>query len=177
MNRTHVFVLSLALSLSGLAVAQNPAIAQPQPGVSQPQPGVATEEPAIAQPAASVNQERAQIQNLVQNLDQAAVNNDTAFLDRVLAPNYQAVNPQGVREDKGDILKAHRNHDVKYESVEDRGQEIQVAGDTAVERSTSDVKGVYKGQRFDGVYASTRNFQRLPDGSWQIVSFEVHQLK
>ena len=176
MNRTHLLVLSLVLFLSSVALAQqNPAIAQPQPSTA--------EQPAVAQPVAQpepsvrVSQDRAQIQQLVQQLDQAAVNNDTASFDRLLAPNYQAINPQGVRENKDTILKAHRNDDIKYESVQDHDQDIQVNGDTATERSTSDVRGVYKGQRFDGTYASTRQLQRQPDGSWQIVSFEVHKLK
>ena len=176
MNRTHLLVLLLALSLSTLALAQqNPAIAQPQPSTAD-QPGVAQ---PVAQPDTSVrgSQDRGQIQQLVQQLDQAAIHNDAGVFDRLLAPNYQATNPQGVREDKGTILKAHKNDDIKYESVQDRDQEIQVNGDTATERSTSDVRGVYKGQRFDGTYASTRQFQRQPDGTWQIVSFEVHKLK
>ncbi len=173
MNRTHVVVLSLLLLVCSLALAQqNPPIAQPQPGTP--------ERPAIAQPAepsVSVNQDRAQIQSLVQQLDQAALNNDVTFFDRILASNYQAINAQGVKEDKDYILKAHRHNDIKYEAIDEREQDIQVSGDTAVERGTTDVKGVYKGQRFDGKYASTRNFQRQADGSWQIVSFEVHRVQ
>ena len=180
MNRTQVFVLTLVLLVGAFALAQqNPPIAQPQPATPE-QPGIAQPQPATAEPAspaASVSGDRAQVQSLVQQLNQAALNNDVATFDRVLAPNYQAINAQGVKEDKNDILKAHRHHDIKYESVEDRDQDIQVTGNTAVERSTSDIRGVYKGQRFDGTYASTRNLQRQPDGTWQIVSFEVHKVK
>ncbi len=184
MNRTHVLVLSVLLLLSALAVAQqNPPVAQPQPqpatseqpAVAQPQPATPAAQPV--EPAVRVSQDRAQIQSLVQQLDQAAINNDSATFDRLLAPNYQAVNPQGVREDKNTILKAHEHNDIKYESVQDRDQDIQVSGDTATERSTSDIRGVYKGQRFDGTYASTRTFQRQPDGNWQIVAFEVHRVQ
>jgi len=187
MNRTQVLVLSLVLIVSGFALAQqNPAVAQPQPatpaqpGISQPQPST-PDQPAAASESAtaagSMSPERAQIQSLVQQLNQAAINNDTATFDRVLAPNYQAVNAQGVKEDKNDILKAHREDQIKYESIQDRDEDIQVNGNTAVERSTSDIRGVYKGQRFDGTYASIRNLQRQPDGNWQIVSFEVHKVK
>lgn len=182
MSRTHVLVFLLVLLISGFALAQqNPPIAQPQPatpaqpGVAQP---VAPDQPAAAEPAApAMEADRSQIQGLVQQLDQAAINNDTATFDRLLAPNYQAVNPQGVKEDKHDILKAHRDDDIKYESVQDHDQNIQVAGNTATETSTSDIRGVYKGQRFDGTYESTRTFQRQPDGSWQIVSFQVRKVK
>lgn len=187
MNRTHVLVLSLVLLISGFALAQqNPPIAEPQPGTPA-QPGIAQPQPATpdvpaatseaATPSASLSPERVQIKALVQQLDEAAVNNDTAAFDRLLAPNYQAINAQGVKEDKHDILKAHRDDKIKYESVQDHDQNIEVNGNTAVERSTSDVRGVYKGERFDGTYASTRNFQRQPDGTWQIVSFEVHKVK
>lgn len=173
MSRTHVLVFLLVLLISGFALAQqNPAIAQPQPATPA-QPGVA--QPAVASP--SMEQDRSQIQTLVQQLDDAAINNDTATFDRLLAPNYEAINPQGVKEDKEKILKAHRNDDIKYESVQDHDQSIQVAGNTATETSTSDVRGVYKGQRFDGTYESTRTFQRQPDGSWQIVNFQVRKVK
>jgi ketosteroid isomerase-like protein len=183
MNRTHMLVLLLLLLISGFAIAQqNPPVAEPQPA-SPEQPGVAQpvgQPAAAAQPAsptASVEQERTQIRALVQQLDQAAVNNDTAVFDRLLAPNYTAINPQGVKEDKHDILKAHGKDEIKYESVQDRDEDIQVSGNTATERSTSDIRGEYKGQRFDGTYASTRTFQRQPDGSWQIVSFDVKKVK
>lgn len=186
MNRTHVLVVLLVLLVSSWALAQqNPPVAQPQPatpvdsGVAQPQPATPDTPSATetAAPAVSVAAERAQIQSVVQQLNQAALNNDVASIDRLLAPNYQAVNDSGVKENKDYILKAHRNHDIKYEAVDDRDQDIQVNGNTAVERSTSDIRGVYKGQRFDGTYASTRNLQRQPDGSWQIVSFEVHKVR
>ncbi len=187
MNRTPMLVLLLVLLVSGFALAQqNPPIAQPQPatpeqpGIAQPQPA-APDQPMGAEPAAApsvaVSRDRAQIQSLVQQLNQAALTNDASTFDRLLASNYQAINPQGVKEDKNDILKAHRNNDIKYEALQDRDEDIQVNGNTAVERSTSDVRGVYKGQRFDGSYSSTRNLERQPDGSWQIVSLEVHRVK
>ena len=183
MSRTLILVFLLAFLISGFALAQqNPPIAQPQPATPA-QPAIAqpaTAEPPAAEsatPGAAVEMERSQIQALVQQLDQAAINNDANTFDRLLAPNYQAINPQGVKEDKHDILKAHRKDEIKYESVQDRDQNIQVAGNTATETSTSDIRGVYKGQRFDGTYASTRTFQRQPDGSWQIVSFQVRRVK
>lgn len=181
MSRTHVLVFLLVLLISGFALAQQSSVAQPQPvtpaqpGVAQPATPAQPEQPAATTPA--MDQDRAQIQALVQQLDQAAINNDSATFDRLLAPNYQAINPQGVKEDKHDILKAHRDNDIKYESVQDRDENIQVAGNSATETSTSDVRGVYKGQRFDGTYESTRTFQRQPDGSWQIVNFQVRKVK
>lgn len=180
MSRTHAFVLSLVLLLSALAVAQqqNPAVALPQPstpvdtGVAQP-----VAEPGSPTVAVTRERDRAQIQSLVQQLDQAAEQNDVATMDRLLAPGYQAVNAQGVKENKNDILHAHRNDDIKFEAVNIRDQNIQVNGDSATEQNTADVKGVYKGSRFDGTYSSERTFQRQPDGNWQIVSFVVHQVK
>src|SRR5512141_387505 len=164
MKRTHVLVLSLVL-LAGTALAQqpnSPVLPQSSPATSQVQvPGTDS----------YPDRDRAQIAALVQQLNAAAINKDTAFFNSVLTPNYRAVNAQGVTEDKGDILKAHRDDDIRYDSVQNRGQDIQVQGDMATERSTDDVRGSYKGQRFDGTYESTRTFQRQPDGSWKIVSF------
>lgn len=181
MSRTHPLVLLIVLLISGLALAQqqNPAVAQPQP-VTPAEPGVAQPAAEPATPAAgavAVERDRAQIQALVQQLDQAAEHNDVATIDRLLAPNYRAVNAWGVKENKEDILHAHRHEQIKYEAVNIRDQNIQVNGDTATEQNTADVKGVYKGTRFDGRYASTRTFQRQPDGNWQIVSFVVQYVK
>lgn len=179
MSRKQAFVLSLVLLMSALAMPQQqrPAVAQPQPatpadnGIAQPaaEPGSAV---AVAR-----ERDRAQIQSLVQQFDHAAEQNDVATIDRLLAPNYQAINAQGVKENKGDILHAHKHDDIKYEAVNIRDQNIQVNGDTATEQNTADVKGVYKGTRFDGTYSSTRTLQRQPDGSWQIVSFVVRHVK
>lgn len=185
MSRTHVFVLLLVLLMSAFALAQqNPAIANPQPATPAT-PGVATPtaEPATpgepVAPAIAVARERdrAQIQSLVQQFDQAAEQNDVATIDRMLAPNYRAINAWGVKEDKGDILHAHKDNNIKFEAVDIRDQNIQVNGDTATEQNTADVKGVYKGSRFDGTYSSERTFQRQPDGNWQIVSFVVHKVQ
>jgi hypothetical protein len=145
MNRTHALVLSLLLLVSGFTLAQqNPPIAQPQPATR--------EQPGVAQPAeaAVTNQDRAQIQSLVRQLGQAALNNDVAYFDQVLAPNYQAINAQGVKEDKNYILNAQRQNDIKYEAIDEREEDIRVSGDTAVERGTTDVKGVYRASVLTG---------------------------
>jgi uncharacterized protein (TIGR02246 family) len=174
MKRTHALVLCFAL-LFGSALA----FGQQQGGIAAPtgepaaNSGVATE---TAAPAVVVNRDRAQIQSLVQQLDQAALTNDAATFKRLLAPNYEAINAQGVKQNRDTILHAHDKNQIKYESIQMRDQDIQVNGDSAVERNTADVKGTYKGQRFDGTYASTRTFQRQPDGSWRIVRFEVHKV-
>lgn len=177
MSRIPALALSVVLLMSALAMAQqqNPAMAQPQPatpdtGVAQP-----TAEPGTPAVAVARERDRAQIQAMVQQLDQAAEQNDVATMDRLLAPNYQAINAQGIKESKDDILKAHKHDDIQYEAVNIRDQNIQVTGDSATEQNTADVKGVYKGSRFDGTYSSTRTFQRQPDGSWRIVSFVVQK--
>lgn len=175
MNRpTLVFSFVLLLGCS-VALAQ-----QTSQGVAAPtdQPAATTGVATESSPAASVSttEAHAQIQQLVQQLDQAALTNDTATFQRLLAPNYQAVNAQGVRQDKAKILKVHRDNDIKYDSIQNRSQDIQVNGNTATERSTDDIRGTYKGNRFDGTYQSTRTFSRQPDGSWRIVSFEVHRV-
>lgn len=187
MNRTHALVLSLALLTSGFAMAQQQspqqqplAVAAPAPP-SQPAANTPATEVAPAEAAPpvvstrSMDRDRQDVAALVQQLDQAAIHNDVNTLDRVLASDYKAVNPQGVQENRDDILKAHRNNDIKFESVQTRDQDIQVNGDTATERNTADIKGTYKGQRFDGTYASTRTFQRTAEG-WQMISMQVQQV-
>jgi len=190
MNRTHALVLSFLLIITSFGLAQQtpqqqptqqpPAVASPaepaQPAATTP----ATEVPPAeaAQPIAPIrttDRDRQEVQALVQQFQQAAMQNDVGTLQRMLAPDYHAVNAQGVQEDRDDILKAHRNDDIKFDSVQVRQQDIEVNGNSATERNTADVRGVYKGQRFDGTYASTRTLQRTPDG-WQIVSMNVQRV-
>lgn len=162
-----VFALSLALAAS----AQQPTAAGDQISPAQQQPNVGAT-PAVNAPDLTAEQQ--QVASLLRQLDQAALSNNTAFFDQVLADDYQAVNPQGKKEDRNYVLQ--REKDMKYESINIvQGPFLQPQGDRVVETNVAQVKGTYKGDRFDGTYQSTRVWQ-LRDGQWKIVSLQVNQV-
>ncbi|MGI9104444.1 MAG: nuclear transport factor 2 family protein [Terriglobales bacterium] len=171
MKTVHVLAL-LVLSLALVSSAQQQPIAAPAPPV-------APVTPAVARPVQplSLEQERQQVTNVVQQLDDAAIRNDTGFFERVLAPNYVATNAQTRLEHRDDIVNAHKNNDIKYEAVNIRNQQFDVNGRTVIERNTADVRGSYKGKRFDGTYAAERMWVLLPNGNWQMAQMKVDRVK
>ena len=169
--RLSGLILVFALSLALAASAQQPTAAGDQTSPPQQQPNLG------ATPAANapdLGAEQQQVASLLRQLDQAALSNNTAFFDQVLADDYQAVNPQGKKEDRNYVLQ--REKDMKYESINIvQGPYLQPQGDRVVETNVAQVKGTYKGGRFDGTYQSTRVWQ-LRDGQWKIVSLQVNQV-
>jgi ketosteroid isomerase-like protein len=121
----------------------------------------------------TIYQERQQVRNVVEQLNHAALRNDAGFFDRALASDYVVSNADSRKEDKAEIVNAHKNGDIKFESVQIREQAIDVIGQTAVERELADVRGTYKGRRFDGPYNTTRMWKRLPNGNWQLAAMQV----
>ena len=163
-------LLAFALSLALAASAQQPAAAGGQISPAQQEPNFG------ATPAANdPTPDQQQVASLRQQLDQAALQNNVAFFDEVLADDYQAINPQGKKQDKNYVLQ--REKDMKYESINVvQGPYFQSQGDRVVESNVAQVRGTYKGSRFDGTYQSTRVWQ-LRDGQWKIVSLQVNQVR
>jgi ketosteroid isomerase-like protein len=123
----------------------------------------------------NVYQERQQVQNVVQQLDDAAVRNDAQLFDRALAPDYVASNADSKEEHRADIVNAHQRGDIKYDSVQIRDQAIDIVGETAVEHEIADIRGAYKGRRFDGMYRTSRMWKRMPNGNWQLAAMTVRR--
>jgi hypothetical protein len=175
MKRASVFVPFVVFALAAVAAAQ---IAS---NTSMPPATETTAEISMAptnRPSEiTIYQERQQVQNVVQQLDDAALRNDADFFDRALAPDYVVSNSDSRKEDKDEIVNAHRNGDIKYDSVQIREQNIDVIGETAIERQIADVRGSYKGRRLDGVYSTSRMWKRLPNGHWQLAAMQVQRVK
>ncbi len=172
MKRVCLFLLAV-FALTMLAPAQQTASSS-MPMATAPQPsGELNMAPANRE--MTIYQERQQVQSVTQQLDQAAERNDANLFASGLAPDYVASNADSREEHKQEIVDAHRNGDIKYDSVKVRDQSIDVIGKTAIERDVADVKGTYKGKRFDGTYSATRMWKILPDGNWQLAAEQVRR--
>lgn len=174
MKPAGIFLL-VVFALAAMAVAQQTA-SNAMPVASETSAEISMA-PTNRPSEITIYQERQQVQNVVQQLDDAALRNDADFFDRALAPDYVVSNADSRKEDKTEIVNAHKNGDIKYESVQIREQNIDVIGQTAIERERADVRGSYKGKRFDGTYNTSRMWTRLPNGHWQLAAMQVQHAK
>lgn len=171
-----LLVVLAVFASAAMAAAQETTASNAMPVVNETS-AVINMAPTNRPSEISLYQERQQVRDIVQQLDDAAVRNDSGFFDRGLTLDYVVANADTRKEDKEEIVKAHNNGDIKYDSVQLRDQNIDVIGQTAIERETADVRGSYKGKRFDGRYGTTRMWKRLPNGHWQLLAMQVQRVK
>jgi ketosteroid isomerase-like protein len=119
---------------------------------------------ANAQPAV----ERELIQ-LERDWDAAFFRNDTAFIDRVLAPEFVATYPDGSRGDRAKELAnaAAFNQQIDSSTLDEFN--VQVYGDTAVVWFRRRLVGPSKGVRLEVVHRYLDVFVRR-DGRWLCVA-------
>jgi ketosteroid isomerase-like protein len=175
MKRDIVFVLIVMFVLAAMAAAQIATNTSMTPAAETS--AVISMAPTNRPSEISIYQERQQVKNVVEQLDDAARRNDAEFFDRALAPDYVVSNSDSRKEDRDEIVSAHRNGDIKYDAVQIREQNIDVIGETAIERELADVRGSYKGRRFDGTYSTSRMWKRLPNGQWLLAAMQVQRVK
>ena len=176
MKRASMLALLVVFAPAAIAAAQETTASNAMPVVNETS-AVINMAPTNRPSEISIYQERQQVRNVVRQLDDAALRNDAGFFDRGLALDYVVANADTRKEDKEEIFKAHKDGDIKFNSVQVRDQNIDVIGQTAIERETADVRGSYKGKRFDGRYGTTRMWKRLPNGHWQLLAMQVHRMK
>ena len=175
MKRASVFVLFVVFALAAMATAQI-ATNTSMPPATETAAEISMA-PTNRPSEITIYQERQQVQNVVRQLNDAALRNDAGFFDRALAPDYVVSNSESRKEDRDEIINAHRNGDIKYDAVQIREQNIDVIGETAIEREVAEVRGSYKGRRHDGTYSTSRMWKRLPTGRWQLAAMQVERVK
>ncbi len=160
------FVILTALPLAFAAEESGSGKAKPNPAAVD----------TVSVRTLQLQQERAQIVDTVNMFNNAAIQNDIKTMDHVLAHNYVAVDGNSGRTTKSDLLRAHREGLIRYTSVNTHDVDIQINGDTAIEKDVADVQGSWKGQAFSGSFASVRTLKKH-NGQWQIVAFQVFESK
>jgi hypothetical protein len=102
----------------------------------------------------------------------AALHNDAAFSQRILADDYLAIGPLGNVLTKDDALAARRAAKMHYDSIDLSEVVVRVYGETAVVTARAEVKGNNLGEDFSGPYRFTRIWVRR-NGQWQTVSYQA----
>jgi len=113
-----------------------------------------------------------EILDLENHTKEAALRNDAAFSQRMLAEDYIAIGPQGNVITKSDTLAARRGAQTHYDSMSLSELVVRVYGDTAVVTARVEVKGNNLGEDFSGPYRFTRVWVRR-NGQWQTVSYQA----
>ncbi len=125
---------------------------------------------ALAQDAAA-----AELIQLERDWDAAFLKNDTAFVDRVLAPEFIATYPDGTSGDRTKELANAAAFNQQIDSSTLDEFTVQVHGQTAVVWFTRRLVGPSKGQRLEVAYRYLDVFVRR-DGKWVCVASQSIRL-
>lgn len=132
--------------------------------------------PAATRPLApSSTREDALIREVLEMEDHAkaaALHNDAAFTERMLADDYIAIGPLGTVITKRDSVSARQAAQLHYDSIELSEIVVRIYGDTAVVTARAEVKGKDLGEDFSGPYRFTRVWVKR-EGQWQTVSYQA----
>jgi ketosteroid isomerase-like protein len=99
---------------------------------------------------------------------EAEENRDMAFLDKVLADDFFALNPQGKLLDKAGQLENLKRPDRTLKVLNPRETRVRLYGDVAILTEHVTVDGMDKGKPFGGEYRFLRVFAKQ-NGQWKAV--------
>jgi ketosteroid isomerase-like protein len=101
---------------------------------------------------------------------EAEENRDTAFLDKILADDFFALNPQGKLLNKAGQLENLKRPDRTLKVLNPRETHVQfyANGDVAILTEHVTVDGTDKGKPFGGEYRFLRVFAKQ-NGNWKVV--------
>ena len=112
--------------------------------------------------------DEATLKKIEQELTDTIVKSDTSAFEKYLASDYLGIGPDGVTQNKSELLADIKSGTLKLESSNLSDMKVQVAdADMAVVVYRSDDKGTYKGKDITGQYRWLDVFVKR-DGKWQI---------
>ena len=118
----------------------------------------------------------AQTANVAQTLlqlerdwEQANVKNDTAALERILAPEFVSTDSDGRLTTRAEGFARRKSGEVKFTAFTQDDYKVQVIGDTAIVTGRSAIKGIRDGKELSGQERWTDVFVRR-NGRWQAVA-------
>lgn len=130
--------------------------------------------PAASSPASSATAE-ADVKKAVKDVETALAKNDADALDKIYAPDYSLVNPDGSTSTRAERLASIKSGETKYESFSYSDITVTPYGDTAVVRAIANIKGTNKGKPLDGKLRVVTVWVKGKDG-WRQVSGQATQI-
>ena len=114
----------------------------------------------------------ADVLELAEDLRKAELRGDVAFLERVLAPDFEGIGPRGFVLTKEAWLGRHRSGDLKYEALDRDEVSLRAYSDAAIMTSREVGKTKYKGQEVPiGALRATHVFVRR-GGRWLLAGVQ-----
>ncbi len=99
---------------------------------------------------------------------EAEENRDMAYLDKILADDFFALNPQGQLLNKAQQLENLKRTDRTLKVLNARETQVRFYGDVAILTEHVTVDGQDKGRAFGGEYRFLRVFAKQ-NGDWKVV--------
>jgi len=99
---------------------------------------------------------------------EAEENKDVAYLDKIFADDFFALNPQGQLLDKPHMLENMKRTDRVFKVVKPRETQVHFYGDVAILTEHVTVDGEDKGRHFGGEFRFVRVFAKQ-NGNWKVV--------
>jgi ketosteroid isomerase-like protein len=121
-------------------------------------------------PAAKIDKAVQEVVDFRNKYIEAEENRDVAFLDKILADDFFALNPQGKLLDKAGQLENLKRPDRTLKVLNARETHVQFYANGAVAVLTEHVTvdGTDKGRAFGGEYRFLRVFAKQ-NGAWRVV--------
>jgi ketosteroid isomerase-like protein len=99
---------------------------------------------------------------------EAEENKDIAYLDKIFADDFFALNPQGQLLDKPHMLENMKRTDRIFKVLNPRETQVHFYGNVAILSEHVTVDGEDKGRHFGGEFRFVRVFAKQ-HGNWQVV--------
>ena len=99
---------------------------------------------------------------------EAEENKDVAYLDKIFADDFFALNPQGQLLDKPHMLENMKRTDRVFKVLNPRETQVHFYGDVAILTEHVTVDGEDKGRHFGGEFRFVRVFAKQ-NGNWKVV--------
>jgi ketosteroid isomerase-like protein len=106
---------------------------------------------------------------LERDWEQANAKNDTAALERILAPEFVSTDSDGRLTTRAEGFARRKSGAVKFTAFTQDDYKVRVIGDAAIVTGRSTIKGMRDGKDFSGQERWTDMFV-LRSGRWQAVA-------
>lgn len=117
---------------------------------------------------------RAQIESLEEQWRQAALADDSEKMDRLLSDDFLGITANGQVVTKAQQLDRMRTHAFTITRLDVSDMKIKLIGQhVAIVTSLAQIEGSSDGRPLHGSFRYTRVYQRLPNATWKITSFEA----
>ena len=122
-------------------------------------------------------QEREQVEVLEQQWSNAMLSGDVPSMDKLLSDDFLGVTAAGDLVTKAQQLDRMRTRALTVIKIDTKESKIKLIGHIAIVTSMAQMDSKIDGQLVSGAFRYTKVYQRLPNGSWRITSFEATRVR